>query len=279
VFVRRGTTWTQQSYLKAANAQGGDRFGFCVALSADGNTLAVCGYDEDGSGTGVNAVQNNDAANSGCVYVFGRRGAAWSQETYLKASNTMVNAAFGSSIAMSTDGSTLAVGSGDEDSVSPGIDGDQRYAPTNERSAGAVYVFARSNGVWAQQAYVKSFNIREFDLFGVRMAFSRDGNVLAVGAPGQPGGGRGINPDPKNFSAPESGAVYVFIRTAGTWSQHAYLKAPNSDEYDQFGSGVAMSGDGSVLAVASGAEDGGSNRVDGDQRDNSLRDAGAVFVF
>lgn len=279
VYVRRGTTWTPQSYLKASNAQGADRFGFCVALSADGNTVAVTGYDEDGSATGVNGVKNNDTPNSGAVYVFGRRGTAWSEETYLKASNTTNNAAFGSTLVISADGNTLAAGSGDEDGLSPGINGDQRYEPTNERSAGAVYVFGRSNGAWAQQAYVKAFNIGAWDLFGARMALSRDGNVLAVGAPGQKGGGRGINPDPKDVSAPESGAVYLFTREGSTWSQKTYLKAPNSDAYDHFGSGVAISGDGSVLALAADGDDGGSNGVGGNQGDNSLRDAGAVFVY
>ena len=132
VFVRRGTTWTQQAYVKASNAQGGDRFGFCLSLSGDGNTLAVCGYDEDGSATGVNGVQNNDAGGSGCAYVFVRQGTAWAQEAYVKASNTVRNAAFGSSIALSADGNTLAVGAADEDSLSPGIDGDQRSVPVNE---------------------------------------------------------------------------------------------------------------------------------------------------
>ena len=120
VYVRRGTAWSQQAYIKASNAQGGDRFGFCLSLSGDGNTLAVCGYDEDGGATGVNGPQNEGAGGSGAAYVFVRRGTAWSQEAYVKASNTAPNAAMGSSIALSADGNTLAVGSADEDSLSPG---------------------------------------------------------------------------------------------------------------------------------------------------------------
>jgi len=278
VFVRRGAAWTQQAYIKAANAQGGDRFGFCLALSGDGDTLAVCGYDEDGGATGVNGPVDEAAPGSGAAYVFVRRGAAWSQEAYVKPSNTTRNAAFGSSIVLSADGNTLAVNAADEDSLSPGIDGDQRSTPTDEGSAGAVYVYGRANGVWAQQAYVKSFNIGPTDLFGFRMALSRDGNVLAAGAPGETGGGRGINPKPGEGSAPESGAVYVFLRNAGRWTQHAYLKAPNADEFDQFGSGVALSADGRTLAVAANAEDSGAG-IDGDQRDNSVRDSGALYIF
>ncbi len=279
VYVRRGTTWTQQAYIKASNAQGGDRFGFCAALSGDGNTLAVCGYDEDGGATGINGPQNNDAGGSGAAYVFVRRGTAWSQEAYVKPSNTHPNEAFGSALALSADGNTLAVNAADEDSLSRGIDGDQSSVPVNEGSAGAVYVYGRTNGVWMQQAYVKSFNIGPIDLFGVRLALSRDGSVLAAGAPGQSGAGHGINPYPHDLSVHESGAVYVFTRTAGKWSQNAYLKAPNSEEYDQLGGGVAISGDGATVAASSNGEDGGSKGAAGDQHDNSLRDSGAVFVF
>ena len=279
VFRRNGTAWTQQAYVKESNAQAGDRFGFSVTLSGDGNTLAAGSYDEDGIAKGVNGASDEGAPNSGAAYVFVRRGATWTQEAYVKASNTVRNIAFGSAVALSADGSTLAVGAVDETNLTGGIDGDQSSTPDNTVSAGAIYVFGRTGDSWRQQAYVKSFNIGPTDLFGVRLAISGDGSVLAAGAPGQPGGGRGINANPKDASAPESGAVYVFIRNAGTWSQHAYLKAPNADEYDHFGSGVAMSGDGSRLAVASDSEDGGSNKVGGDQNDNSLRDSGAVFVF
>jgi hypothetical protein len=279
LFVRRGTIWSQQAYIKPSNAQGGDRFGFCVSLSGDGNTLAVCGYDEDGGATGVNGPQNEGASGSGAAYVFVRRGTEWTQEAYVKASNTAPNAAMGSSIVLSADGNTLAVGSADEDSLSPGIDGDQRYSPVNEGSAGAIYLYGRTNRAWVQQAYVKPFNPGPFDLFGIRIALSRDGSVLAAGSPFESGSGRGINPSQHDRSASQSGAVYVFARNAGKWSQHAYLKAPNSDEYDEFGTGVALSGDGVTLAVAASGEDGGSKGANGDQSDNSVRDSGSIFVF
>ena len=185
----------------------------------------------------------------------------------------------GSSIALSADGNTLAVGSADEDSLSPGVDGNQSYVPVNEGSAGAVYVYGRTNGVWVQQAYVKPFNPGPFDLFGIRMSLSHDGSVLAAGSPFESGAGRGVNPNQHDRSASQSGAVYVFLRKDGKWSQHAYLKAPNSDEYDEFGTGVALTADGTMLAAASSGEDGGSKGADGDQSDNSVRDSGALYIF
>jgi hypothetical protein len=279
VFTRGGTAWTQQAYVKASNAQAGDRFGFSVTLSGDGNTLAAGSYDEDGSAKGVNGVPDEGAANSGAAYVYVRRGGTWTHESYVKASNTVRNIAFGSAVALSADGSTLAVGAVDETNLTRGIDGDQSSTPDNSVSAGSLYVFGRMDGGWRQQAYVKSFNIGPTDLFGIRIALSGDGSLLAAGAPGQNGGGRGLAANPEDFTAPESGAVYVFRRAAGKWSQHAYVKAPNAEAFDQFGSAVALSGNGAVLAAAANGEDGGSRGLGGDQHDNSLRDSGAIFVF
>jgi hypothetical protein len=278
VFARSGAIWTQQAYVKPSNAQAADRFGFSITLSGDGNTLAVGSYDEDGSATGVNGASDEGAPNSGAAYVFVRRGGVWTQDSYLKASNTVRNIAFGSSMTLSADGATLAVGAVDETNLTRGIDGDQRSTPNNEVSAGSVYVFGRAAGGWRQEAYVKSFNIGRTDLFGIRLALSRDGSVLAAGAPGQSGGGRGFNASAEDFTAPESGAAYLFIRNGSRWTQHAYIKAPNADEFDQFGSGVALSADGATLAVSANGDDSGTG-IDGNQSDNSVRDSGAIFVF
>jgi hypothetical protein len=278
VFVRRGAAWTQQAYVKPANTGAGDRFGFSVALSGDGNTLAAGSYDEDSGTSGVNSVPDEGAPNSGAGYVFVRKGDVWTQEGYIKQSTTVRNSALGSAVALSADGLTLAVGAVDETSLTRGINGDEKSAQNNTVSAGAIYVFGKTAEGWRQQAYVKSSNIGPTDLFGVRLSLSRDGNVLAAGATGQAGGGRGFNANQEDFSAPESGAVYVFVRDAGRWTQHAYIKAPNADAFDQFGSGVALSADGAALAVAANGEDGGAG-IDGNQNDNSVRDAGAVYVY
>ncbi|MFB2351183.1 hypothetical protein, partial [Priestia megaterium] len=88
-----------------------DYFGTSVALSGDGNTLVVAAKEEASSATGINGNgQDNSARGSGAAYVFTRSGAAWSQQAYIKASNTGANDNFGYSIALSSDGATLAVG-------------------------------------------------------------------------------------------------------------------------------------------------------------------------
>ena len=288
VFSRAGVTWSQQAYVKASNTQAGDLFGFCVALDRMGATLAVCGYDEDSSAQGVNGDQSSNTSNgSGAAYVFVRRGAAWTQQAYIKASNTTLQAAFGAALALSADGNTLAICAIDEDGVTPGVNAAQWQADRRpeertriaEASAGAVYVYDRTGDTWAFQAYLKPSNIRSNDVFGARLAMSADGTVLAAGAPQQTGGGSGVNPRQADFSAPESGAVYVFTRSGRRWLQSAYVKAPNAQEYDLFGSGVALSGNGVILAVGAMGEDGGARGVGGNQADNSLRDSGAVYIY
>ena len=127
-------------YFKTSNTDAGDWFGSAVALSADGNTLAVGSEWEDSNARGINGDQTDNTVNgSGAVYVFRRSGSTWTQQAYVKASNTDVGDWFGYAVALSTDGNTLAVGADYEDSNARGINGDQ----TNNSAdlSGAVYLY------------------------------------------------------------------------------------------------------------------------------------------
>lgn len=100
VFARNGNTWVQQAYIKPSNTQSSDKFGFALALSGDGNTLAVGAILEDSSARGINGNQSdNSAESSGAVYVFARTGTTWAQQAYVKASNTDAGDQFGWSVA------------------------------------------------------------------------------------------------------------------------------------------------------------------------------------
>jgi hypothetical protein len=165
----------QQGYLKASNTEANDGFGFSVALAGD--TLAVGVPGEASAATGINGNQgSNSAPTSGAVYVFTRTNGVWSQQAYVKASNTEANDEFGYSVALDAD--TLAVGAWLEASAATGIDGNQ--TDNNAAGSGAVYVFTRTNEVWSQQAYVKASNTEANDEFGFSVAL--DGDTLAVGA-------------------------------------------------------------------------------------------------
>jgi hypothetical protein len=93
VFVRSGTTWSQQAYLKASQVNVGDNFGRSVAVSGD--TVVVGANGEDSSTTGTSSTPNESAAFAGAAYVFVRSGTAWSQQAYLKASQVTSGDQFG----------------------------------------------------------------------------------------------------------------------------------------------------------------------------------------
>jgi hypothetical protein len=142
VFVRNGTAWTQQAFLKASNPGKEDWFGVRIAISGDGNTVAVGAQNEDSAAKGVNGKQDDDsAAEAGAVYLFTRSGATWTQHSYVKASNTRAGDEFGSSLALTRDGRTLLVGARGEDSGAKGVNGNQ--ADSSVRDAGAAYLFVR----------------------------------------------------------------------------------------------------------------------------------------
>jgi LysM repeat protein len=261
VFVRSGTVWSQQAYLKASNTGGGDVFGHSVAMSGD--TVVIGAYSEDSSATGVNGTSSdNSAFESGAAYVFVRSGTAWSQQAYLKASNTGGIDKFGCSVAVS--GDTVVVGALYEDSNATGVNSNSSDDSAGE--SGAAYVFVRSGVTWSQQAYLKASNTGGGDVFGHSVAMS--GDIVVVGALAEDSNATGVNGNGSINSATNSGAAYVFLRSGSTWSQQAYLKASNTGAENVFGNSVAVSGD-TVVVGASGE----------DSMNNSAPDSGAAYTF
>ncbi|HXS16694.1 MAG TPA: hypothetical protein VN764_05880, partial [Polyangiaceae bacterium] len=264
--------WT---YFKASNSGTADFFGTAVAASADGTTLVVGANGESGAGDGTEAdPADNSAINAGAVYVFVNTSGVWQEQAYLKAPNSDAGDGFGHAIAVSADGNTLAVAAPYEASAAQGVDGDQ--ADNAASDAGAVYVFSRSGNTWTPQAYLKAEHGDDSDFFGIALALSADGNLLAVGAEGDDGGDVGVDADPTDKTAPESGAVYVYTRSGAAWTHSAYLKASNTDILDHFGGSVALSSAGTTLAVGAYWE---SSATADDPADNSADFAGAVYVF
>jgi len=270
VFVRQGGTWTQQAYLKASNTEAGDTFGTAVAISGD--TVVVGAPFESSNATGVNNdQQNNDQTDSGAAYVFVRQGGTWTQQAYLKASNTEAGDFFGARVAIS--GDTAVVGAFLEDSNANVIDGDQDN--NDAEDSGAAYVFVRQGGTWTQQAYLKASNAEQGDNFGISVAIS--GETVVVGADGEDSNAIGVNGNPNNNTATNSGAAYVFVRQGGIWSQQAYLKASNTGAFDNFGNSIAISAD--TVVVGASREDSNANVIDGNQANNDAENSGAAYVF
>ncbi|HYF63320.1 MAG TPA: FG-GAP repeat protein [Herpetosiphonaceae bacterium] len=135
---------TPETYFKASNPGYTDTFGWSIALS--GNMLVVGAPGEASAATGINGDQSNDDASmAGAAYVFVRSGTIWTQQAYLKASNTDRSDSFGNAVAIS--GNTIVVGAPSEDG---GLVGDQNDNSLN--NAGAAYVFVRTGTTWTQQA-------------------------------------------------------------------------------------------------------------------------------
>jgi hypothetical protein len=136
--------WSQQARIPAPDPDPMylyDSFGADVALSADGNIMAVGNLGDNSGAMGIGGDQTDDSLPvSGAVYVFVRDDQnAWSQQAYVKASNPDEGYSFGVSVALSGNGNTLAVGAPSECSSSAGIGGNQ--ADNSYPMAGAVYLY------------------------------------------------------------------------------------------------------------------------------------------
>jgi hypothetical protein len=209
VFVRGGTTWSQQAILTAADAASGDHFGNSVSVTGD--TIVAGAYGKNG--------------NTGAVYVFLRSGITWTQQTKLSASDGVSLDFFGVSVSVS--GDTAVAGAYQNSSI------------------GAAYVFVRSGTTWTQQAKLTAADGAGGDNFGYSVSVS--GDILAAGA-----WGRNNN----------TGAAYIYVRSGTNWTQRAILSAPDAAFADQFGLSVSLSGD----TVVTGAN----------AKNNST---GAAYVF
>jgi len=149
VFVRSGTTWTQQAKLVASNPGGQNSFGSTVCI--DGDTIVIAAHHPLGTSVGE-------------AYVFVRSGTAWTQEGRLLASDGMADDVFGSSV--SVDGDTVVVGASKDNDLG----GD----------SGSAYVFTRAGTTWTQQAKLLAGDGAGLDRFGA--AVSIEVGTLVIGA-------------------------------------------------------------------------------------------------
>lgn len=270
VYKRFGLTWGFDAYLKASNTGAGDNFGSAVAV--EGDRIVVSAPYEDSGADGINGNQaDNSAMAAGAVYLFTRTAGNWSQQLYIKASNSGTNDWFGFDLDLS--GTTLVVTAPAEDSNAQGIGGNQLN--NNALYSGAAYVFELGGEIPYQQAYIKASNAEQYDNFGRAVAI--DGDTIVVGCEEEASATSGINGDELDNSLPYAGAAYVFVRSGSTWSQQAYLKSTYTTGDNHFGVSVDISGENIVVGATH--EKSKAIGVGGDQTDTSVITAGAVFRF
>ncbi len=265
VFTYDFNGWQQQAYLKASNAESGDKFGESVAIS--GSYIVVGAANEDGDANSTMDNPNNSRLSAGAAYVFKQDGTNWTQQAYLKAHETGGDE-FAETVDI--DGSTIVVGSKWEDGDRNSTVDDTN---NNAANAGAVYVYTRLGSEWSQQAYLKTSQAEVSDQLGISVAIS--GDTIVAGAFGEDGDANSTINTPNN-AASEAGAAYVFVRDDGQWSQQAYLKAHNAQANDEFGKVVAIDGD--TLVVGTVLEDGDANSTMASSN-NGATDAGAAYVY
>jgi hypothetical protein len=224
VFVRSGTSWTQQAKLTPTDGAAADQFGISVSVS--GNTAVVGTWGDDDLGN-----------SSGSAYVFVRSGTSWTQQAKLLAGDGAEADQFGVSVSVS--GDTALIGANLDDDDVHGSD------------AGGAYVFVRSGTSWTQQAKLTAPDGAGGDNFGDNVALQGDTALLGV-------------PFDSDLGA-QSGSAYVFVRSGTSWTQQAKLLAGDGASADLFGVAVALSGN-TALIGALGRDDLGSS-------------SGAAYVF
>jgi hypothetical protein len=256
VYNKTGSTWTEVITLTIPGTD--DLFGGSVAISPDGNTIVVGdGYD------------STNGANAGKAYVFTKVGGFWTQSQALLPNDGAASNRFGKSIAMSTDGSTLAIGalngiyvftkSGGTYSQSQKLTGGSNGFGTaiamsddattivggdnlaGVNSAGQALVFTNSGGTYSQTQVLTASDSESWIEFGFAVAISGDGTTIAIGVP--------------KADASTAGAVYMFTVSGGTWSEVQKLYATDTAVDSSFGNSVSLSVTGDTLAVGSFRDD------------------------
>jgi len=269
VFVRSGSTWSQQTKLTASDGAAGEQFGNSVALSGD-TALVGAIFDTVGSN-----------GSQGSAYVFTRSGTSWSQQAKLSASDGAANDQFGNSVTLSGDTALIgAVGgntyqgsayvftrsgtawsqqahltasdgaAGDRFGTSVALSGDTALVGVLGHTVGvnagqgSAYVFTRSGSTWNLQQKLTASDGAADDWFGSSVALS--GDTALVGAEGDSIGANQYQ-----------GSAYIFSRSGITWSQQAKLTASDGAANDHFGYSVALSGDTALVGAVS--DDVGAN--------------------
>jgi hypothetical protein len=262
VFVKAGTTWSQQAKLIASDAEGYERFGWAVAI--DGDTAVV--------GCMADYVGNNP--EQGSAYVFTRSGTTWSQQAQLIASDGAEKDLFGWSVAIH--GDTAVIGASSDDvggewevgsayvftrtgttwnqqaklTATDGVAGDYFgesvaidvdtvvvgavNGHVGVAGPGSAYVFTRTGTTWNQQAKLIAPDGVSWDNFGESVAI--DGDTVVVGAVFDHIG-----------ATVDQGSAYVFTRSGTSWSQQAQLTASDGAAGDYFGISVGISEDIAVI--------------------------------
>ena len=222
IFIRSGTSWSQQQKLLATDGVAPDNFGISVSIDDE---YAIIGA-------------NNDDAATGSAYIFNRSGTTWTQQSHLRASDQAANDYFGVSVDINkgSNGGHAVVGAYQDDDTADG--------------SGSAYIYKLSSDLtsWRIDKKVVANDPAQGDRYGASVAIDED--YIAVGAPY------------KNANADDQGTIYVIERKAGvsagsaqvfnwtgsSWSQIGQTLLGRI-ELAKFGVSVSLDNDGDIVAI------------------------------
>lgn len=261
VFIRTGTTWTQQAKLLPSDGAAEEQFGSDCALVGD---TALIGAFFD----------NDNGNHSGSAYVFTRSGTTWTQQQKLLAADGVTDAQFGISVSLSGDTALIGANRDDDNGNRSGsayvyirtgttwtqqakliasdgaeeerfgidvaLEGDTAMigseTPDNGDNSGSVYVFTRSGTTWTEQQKLLASDGAAADWFGFSIALEGDTALFAASLDDDKGA--------------QSGSAYIFTRTGTTWTQQQKLTASDGAIADHFSeNAVALDGDTAIIGA------------------------------
>jgi len=208
-------TWIQLGTDLIGEA-GSDYFGFSVALSDDGNTLAVGATNNDGA-----------ASSAGHVRIFFYNGSTWVQKG-ADIDGEAANNLSGGSLSISSDGNTIAIGA--------------KQNAGSLIAAGHVRIYTYNGSAWIQKGADIDGEANN-DLSGQAVNISDDGNSVAIGAVYNDGNGN------------DAGHVRIYSFNGSAWVQKgADINGEAATDY--FGFSISMNNDGNIIAIGGNGNDG-----------------------
>lgn len=174
--------WQLISEIKPDIQDPNDRFGCCLDISLDTNTLLVGAYGEKSNSPEINGdVHDNSLKDAGAAYVFKKVNGIWVQQVFLKPVINQTNFYFGSSTKISADGNTILISSTSDNTSITGIHGNTVSTDSSTYMYGAAHYFKLINDEWIYYAYIKPPILA--NEFAVGIALFNNGKNLIISTP------------------------------------------------------------------------------------------------
>lgn len=267
VYRRSGAAWSLEQTVQPNMPRPSGRFGWRARLSADGSTIVVGSPFEDSGSTSDETNTSTSDAGAAFIYGYDAGTGLWTRRAYLKAPAPSVNDWFGTTTAISADGAMVVIGA-------------RRRPVAGQANAGAAYVFRRNAGTYALSQTLTSPQPKDNGVFaGFDMALTPDGSMLVIGEIGDASASVGVGGSPIPAGLNNAGAAHLYRLGGAAFSYAAYLKASNTGAIDGFGHSVAVAPDGRTIAVGARNESSAATGIGGDQTNESMPLAGAVYLY